>query len=250
MRLPFLASTVVVLAVAAGAAAQQPVRLTGAAVSPGVWGLLALPPRPGPHTGVVLLPGSGGWNERYPRLAALFSDSGFATLAVDYYGQTGMDTSREDALRKWPVWLATVRNAVAYLQGFPSAGKPVALVGFSRGGALAIAAGGQTPGVSAVVDFFGAGPANPDSMRETVRSLPPLLILHGEADSVVSVNEAYRLRDAVRARGGRVEIHTYPGADHGFFNSDSAAVDALRRAIEFLHRLDAPPPPPPARSRP
>ncbi len=240
MRLPFLASTIAVLAVAAGVAAQQPVRLTGPAVSPGVWGLLALPPRPGPHTGVVLLPGSGGWNWRYPRLAAFFSDSGFATLAVDYYGETGIDTSHDDALRKWPVWLATVRNAVAYLRGYPSAGKPVALVGFSRGGALAIAAA-RTPGVSAVVDFFGHGPADPDSLRATVRGLPPLLILHGEADSVVSVQEAYRLRDAVLGQGGRVEIHVYPGADHGFFNSDSASADALRRAIEFLHHLDASP---------
>lgn len=223
---------------AGDAVAQQPVRLTSPAVSPGVWGLLALPPTPGPHTGVVLLPGSAGWHERYARLAALFADSGFAVLALDYYGQTGIDTSPADTRLKWPVWLATIRNAVTYLRDSASAGQPVALVGFSRGAFLAVSAATRTPGVHAVVDFFGGGPAHPDSLREQVRDFPPLLILHGDADSVVSVSEAHRLRDAVRAQGGKVEMRIYRGADHGFFNSSATGADAMARTIRFLRRLE------------
>ena len=239
MRFHVPASALALLVGSLGLAAQQPVRLSRPAVSPAVWGLLALPPAPGPHLGVVLLPGSGGWNLRYPRLAALFADSGFAVLAVDYYGETGIDTYRADALLKRPVWLATIRNAVAYLRDSASAGKPVALVGFSRGAYLAVSAATRTPGVGAVVDFFGGGPAHPDSLRAQARGFPPLLILHGDADSTVSVSEAYRLRDAVQAQGGQVEVHIYPGANHGFFNSEESSMDAIRQAIAFLHRLEA-----------
>ncbi len=244
MRLPIATSAAALLVAGSlGLAAQQPVRLSRPAVSPAVWGLLALPPDHGPHMGVVLLPGSGGWNWRYPRLAALFADSGFAVLAVDYYGETGIDTSRADAVLKRPVWLATIGNAVAYLRDSASMGKPVALVGFSRGAYLAISAATRTPGVGAVVDFFGGGPAHPDSLRAQVRGFPPLLILHGDADSTVSVNEAYRLRDAVQAQGGQVEVHIYPGANHGFFNSEQSSADAIHQAILFLHRLAAAQPP-------
>jgi dipeptidyl aminopeptidase/acylaminoacyl peptidase len=42
------------------------------------------------------------------------------------------------------------------------------------------------------------------------------LIEHGEADSIVQVSSAYRLRDAVIAHGGEVEMHVYPGAEHAF----------------------------------
>jgi carboxymethylenebutenolidase len=70
--------------------------------------------------------------------------------------------------------------------------------------------------------------------------MPPLLILHGEADTVVPVSHAYRLRQAVVEQGGEVEMHLYPGAEHAFnapwrpTYSEAEASDSLRRTIEFL----------------
>jgi dipeptidyl aminopeptidase/acylaminoacyl peptidase len=75
-----------------------------------------------------------------------------------------------------------------------------------------------------------------------VRHFPPLLIVHGEADSVVPVRFAYDLRDAVIAQGGEVEMHLYSGAGHAFTApfastySEPAALDALRRTVGFLRR--------------
>ena len=80
------------------------------------------------------------------------------------------------------------------------------------------------------------------SLEEETRHFPPLLILHGEADSSIPVGEAYRLRDAVIAQGGEVEMHIYLGAEHSFCApwspkySEPEAVDSQKRAIEFLAR--------------
>jgi dienelactone hydrolase len=161
------------------------------------------------------MPGSAGWREFYPQLAHALADSGFAALALDYYGDTGLDTSSADAAMKRPVWRASIRNAVAHLAASASAGRAVALMGFSRGGFLAIEVGASLPAVKAVVEYFGGGATDPDSLRQQIRGHPPLLILHGDADTVVPVTHAYRLRDAVLAQGGVVEVQIYPGANHG-----------------------------------
>ncbi len=241
-----IATALIVLTVRAGVA-QQPQRLTGPETSPGVWGVVATPRSPGPHPAVIILPGSAGWRPFYAEpLAREFADSGFVALALHYYGESGRDSSRADALRKWSVWQASVRNAVKYLQTSPAShGQPVALVGYSRGASLAVSVAGATPGVGAVVDFYGGGDVGGDSLEDQVRQFPPLLILHGEADSVVPVRFAYRVRDTVLAHGGDVEMHLYPGAGHGFnapwaAYSEAAATDSWRRTIEFLRRRLSP----------
>lgn len=234
---------VLFVALVGSASAQQPVRLSAPGVSPAVWGVVEIPRGPGPHPGLILLPGSAGWRASYPQLARVFADSGFVTLALDYFGETGRDTSREDAARKRPIWQQTIKNAVAYLQTSEvTPARPIGLIGFSRGGFLAVAVAASTPGVAVVVDFSSGGAPDPDSLKQEVRGFPPLLILHGEADSVVLVQQAYRLRDAVRAQGGTLETRIYPGAQHGFnmrgttAYSEAAAQDAWFCALQFLRR--------------
>ncbi len=225
-------------------AAQRPERLSGADVSPGVWGVLAVPDAPGPHPAVVLLPGAGGWHGWYAQVARTLADSGFVTLALDYTAETGGAPIRSgEKLRKWPAWEATVRNAVRYLAALPSvAGRPVGLVGYSRGAFLAVSVAASTPGVHAVVDCFGGGGGGTHSLEQEARGFPALLILHGDADAVVPVRFAERLRTAVAAQGGEVEMHLYPGVGHAFnmpgmrTYSDAAAADAFRRTVDFLRR--------------
>jgi hypothetical protein len=40
---------------------QEPQQLSAPGVSPAVWSVFAVPRGPGPHPGVILLPGSNGW---------------------------------------------------------------------------------------------------------------------------------------------------------------------------------------------
>jgi carboxymethylenebutenolidase len=218
-------------------------QLSNPDVIPAVWGVLEIPRAAGPRPGVILLPGSSGWQAAYPQIARSLADSGFVALAVDYLAETGPVPSAEKRLRQWSLWQATVRNAAAYLQASPFvSGRRIGLVGYSLGAFLAVSVASTLPGVRAVVDFFGGGGRGTESLADEVRHFPPLLILHGEVDSIVPVSLAYRLRDAVIAHGGQVEMHVYPGAEHAFnapwspMYSEPEASDSLRRTIEFLAR--------------
>jgi dipeptidyl aminopeptidase/acylaminoacyl peptidase len=44
----------------------------------------------------------------------------------------------------------------------------------------------------------------------------PLLVMHGDEDPVVPVDQSARLASAIRAAGGDVECHVIPGEGHGF----------------------------------
>lgn len=219
-----------------------PPRLTGAEVTPGVHGILALPGTPGPHPAVVILHGSFGWRPGYAQVARDFADSGYVALAVNYYAETGSRIRTGDEERIWHAWQATVANAVTYLSGRPEvSGRPIALIGYSRGAFLATSVAATLPAVGAVVDYYGGG-SDGDALRPEPPPFPPLLILHGDADKDVSVTLAHRLYSRIHAAGGEVEMYIYPGAGHSFnapwagtYAPDEAA-DAWRRTIEFLRR--------------
>jgi dienelactone hydrolase len=218
-------------------------QITGPEINPAVWGILEIPNTPGPHPGVILLTGSSGWKTAYPEIAKSLSASGFIALAVDYLAETGYEPSSENQLKYWPIWQAIVRNAVTYLRGNPSVSRcGIGLVGYSLGAFLAVSIASTLQDVGAVVDFFGGGSSTNETLEAEVRNFPPLLILHGEADSIVPVSYAYRLQDAVIAQGGDVEIHIYPGAEHAFnapwspWFSANEASDSISRMISFLSK--------------
>jgi len=208
-----------------------------------VWGVLEIPRLPGTHPGVVVLHGASGWRPSYALYARALADSGFVALAINYFAETGRDTAWGQSTRMWLDWQAAIGSAVEYLRSLPSVSKErLGLVGFSRGAFLAVSVASSIPGMRAVVDFFGGINTSTISLENQTRNFPPLLILHGDADTIVPVRFAYQLGQAVMARGGEVEMHLYSGAHHGFnatggptFN-DSAASDSFKHTIEFLRR--------------
>ena len=75
---------------------------------------------------------------------------------------------------------------------------------------------------------------------------PPTIVFHGEADRVVPVWTARRFAEAMKAKGNRCELKTYPGQPHGFFNYRNgrnpyydktvAEMDRFLQEIGFLAR--------------
>lgn len=63
----------------------------------------------------------------------------------------------------------------------------------------------------------------------------PLLLLHGDADPVVPVQQSRQLASAIRAAGGVVEYVEYQGEGHGFRGVD-AKRDEYERTERFLVR--------------
>ncbi len=90
----------------------------------------------------------------------------------------------------------------------------VALVGFSQGAimALHVALRRERP-VAAVVGYSGALLA-PERLAADIRSRPPVLLVHGDADPVVPYAALAAARSALAAQGVKVLAETRPGLAH------------------------------------
>lgn len=198
--------------------AQESRVLTLPGETPGIWGAVETPDGPGPYPAVILLYGSSGWRPEYVEIARRFAEAGFVALVLDYYAETGgASIGSEEKLQKWEAWREAVQEGARYLRGLPGViEERIALVGFSRGGFLAVSVAASIPGIFGVVDFFGGGGGGTLPLSQEVQGLPPVLILHGEKDQVVPVSFAHALHAAVLEAGGEVEMHLFPNEDHAF----------------------------------
>lgn len=191
-------------------------------------------PGPGPHPTVLLLHGSDGltYPGRYSTAARTLAAAGFTVFLPHYFESTGDRRAAYGELgSKFPAWLAA--NAAALDQVVAAAGvarNRIGVVGISLGGALALALSAQDTRVGAVVNFFGYLPGQ---LRDAGR-FAPTLILHGDADRIVPVSNAYAIETLLKARGGVVERQIYPGEGHGF--GGAASSDAAIRTATFLNR--------------
>ncbi|HEX2727020.1 MAG TPA: dienelactone hydrolase family protein [Beijerinckiaceae bacterium] len=191
--------------------------------------------RDGSAPAVLILHGADGMTvpERYRFGARALAAAGYHVLLVRYFERTGGNGRadwarlRDDA----PLWVETVRDAVGHVARQPGVDADrIAVVGFSLGASLALAAAGKDPRIKAVVDVFGPFPSGADNAART----PPVLILHGARDRVVPVEHAHRLEALLKARGVPHEVTIYPDQGHGFFGA--AQIDAASRILGFLGR--------------
>lgn len=181
---------------------------------------------------VYLLHGSDGLTNagRYQFAAQTIASAGYSVSLPRYFEATGDERARYGDIRsKFPTWLRTL-EAVLTLPSQGASPDGVGVVGFSLGGALALALAARSSKIQAVVDFFGF---QPDGLGEG-RKLPPTLILHGSSDRVVPVGNAASIERLIRSQGGMVETHVYPGEGHGL--SLGSWPDAIGRTQAFLRR--------------
>jgi carboxymethylenebutenolidase len=199
----------------------------------------------GKHPAVLLLHGSDSLQATgslYRSNAAALANQGYVVLLVHYLDRTEVAQVNPKALREKDLaaYLDTVRQAVLYARRQPGVDpERVGVVGVSLGACLGLAAAAQQDlKTAAVVDLFGG---LPEKYRKTVRSLPPTLILHGDADKVVPVEEAYALCGFMVANRFPCEIEIYRDLGHCFLDGQGTiqldkALDAQCRAIAFLKK--------------
>ena len=87
--------------------------------------------------------------------------------------------------------------------------------------------------------------ANPRSMLsgKAYSCLPPMLIMHGEADEEVPVALSHKFAEAYSEAGGEIELHTFPDMPHLFMLKPGPQTDrALDVVKSFIARqLHVPP---------
>jgi carboxymethylenebutenolidase len=200
-----------------------------------------LPETPdGPLPAVIALYGAGGSVSGMDLYASTLAAQGFAVYLLHYFDRTGTESAdKQTILRNFPLWMKTLWDAISFVETQPQVdGKRIALLGFSLGAYLSLANSAIDHRVKAIVEFFGG---MPKEMNLFMRRLCPVLILHGEADPTVPVEEAYQLQRLLEKKGIPYEIKIYPGAGHGF--ESEIWRDAGLRSLQFLQKYLAAPEP-------
>jgi carboxymethylenebutenolidase len=188
---------------------------------------------------VIALHGAGGNVSGMERYAGMLAVQGFAVYVLHYFDRTGIESAdKATIMRNFPLWMKTLWDAISFVETQPPVdGGRIALLGFSLGAYLSLANSAIDHRVKAVVEFFGG---MPKEMNFFMRRLCPVLILHGEADATVPVEEAYQLQRLLKKKGIAYEIKIYPGAGHGF-EDQAIWRDAGLRSLQFLQKhLTAP----------
>lgn len=211
------------------------------------------------------------WQVTWMPRIAFWRSRGWNVLVPDHRGSTGHGRLYQQALRgRWgdldvADTVAVLRWAHAKGLGTP---ERTVLFGGSAGGYTALGAVAAAPDAVAaaavlypVTDLLelaershrferhytdtlvGPLPAATATARDRSPAFhgmrftrTPLLLLHGDADPVVPVEQSRLFVDAVRAAGGNATLHVYEGEGHGFRQRDNQ-LDEYRRVEEFLSSI-------------
>lgn len=202
-------------------------------------------PGDAPRPAVLLLHGAMGFDAQlvsYDRYAAQLASNGMDAYLVYYYSpndQRSMTSGTDVFMARFAAWARLVDDLAGDLLAEKQSNGKVGLIGFSNGGFLAAGAGGLDPHINAAVIYYGAVPF---PVGDQITRFPPLLILHGDADTVITVDRGKELAAIAQRLGGTADLVIYPGERHGFgsrLNTKDGA-DALARTVMFLSKeLDA-----------
>jgi carboxymethylenebutenolidase len=206
-------------------------------------GYLARPAKPGP--GVIVVQEWWGLVPHIERVADRFAAEGFVALAPDLYH--GQQAKSPDEAGKLMMAMRIdeaerdLAGAIDYLAAQKDVtGKTIGTVGFCMGGALSLFAACKNPEVGACVVFYGGHP----NVKPDLGSLKaPVLGIYAGKDGFVTSEVVTQLDEQLKKLGKRHEFHTYPNAQHAFFNDTrpevhdpSASSDAWKKTIAFLKR--------------
>jgi carboxymethylenebutenolidase len=196
-------------------------------------------PGTAPRPAVLLLHGANGFDSQiagYDSYASELATHGIDAYLVYYYSdadEQNMFGGNDVFVQRYAAWTRLVGDVAGdVLKNEDSTGK-IGLVGFSNGGTLAGGTAARDPRITAAVIYYGTSPF---PMDVPVNHFPPLLILHGDADTIIPVEQGRHLAQFAKELGGSAELVIYPGERHGFGARLQAAnsADALNRTIAFL----------------
>jgi dienelactone hydrolase len=194
------------------------------------------PDKPGRYPAVVLLYGAGGMTiggDSFQSYARELARNGYVVYLPHYFEMTGTVFAKlEDDEKYFAIWMSTIADAVAYAGKQPDVdAQRIGVMGFSLGAYLSLSVATVDPQVKAVVEFFGG---LPEFFAKQLKTMPPTLILHGDADPLVPVKEAYTLETLFKQKKITYEIKIYSGQKHGF--TGAADDDARQRVRGFLDK--------------
>jgi carboxymethylenebutenolidase len=201
---------------------------------------------------VVIYPDVRGLHPFYKELALRFAESGIRALAIDYFGRTAGTAPRDDKFEyaphvermTLPMFLNDAAAAFAYLREQSKTARATFVVGFCRGGTLALHTGAEEFDLSGIIAFY-AGmsrpiPGAPASTIERASKMRyPVLGLFGGADLSIPASDVQKLDEQLDVAGVPHELVSYPSATHSFFDRRheefaEQSADAWRGVFDFI----------------
>ena len=179
---------------------------------------------------LILLHGASGPDvPLYRQQAQFFAANGYTVLLLHYFDATG---SSQPSDRNYSTWVRAIQDLMHECKGNPKwTDRRIALIGFSLGASVALAAGSQRVPVGAIADWYGS---LPDAFFAQRKGMPPLLILHGMRDPVIPIINAQQLARLCDMEHQTCESHFYADQGHGF--AGDALKDADARTLDFFAR--------------
>ena len=198
------------------------------------------PPRAG-VPGVLVLHAWWGLTDHFKRVCDRLAAHGYVALAPDFFGSETAETpERAQELADG----ASVETCFEIADAALTRLKELApgkggVVGFSFGSYFAVWLATKRPGeVAAVVPFY------TDTDADVPAVMAPMQWHFAEKDDFVSDEWVKELQQKVVAAGRKdIELHSYPGTEHAFFNASrreaykpEAAELAWSRMLRFLDK--------------
>ncbi|MBW2441895.1 MAG: dienelactone hydrolase family protein [Deltaproteobacteria bacterium] len=210
-------------------------------------GYLCLPQENSGCAPVIIFHGSDGFKPNHEMIAHQLAMEGFAALALTWFGG-------DSARSVWgEVRADDILQAVAFLKRLPAVDTDrLGLIGFSRGGGLAMVMASLIPQTRAVVNYFGLTswtggleefahlPLNKSNPLDFIRHLAcPVLSFHGKSDEVVPASNTIEVDTACIKFGIDHHYTLYPGVNHSFIwpgdkYNQAAHQDSWERTLEFF----------------
>ena len=204
-----------------------------------------------PAPGIVLLPEVFNTNDHIRSVADGYAAEGFAVIAPDVYWRqeagcylpyTDEGRAKAQALRAelgTDQFAADLGDTVAALKARAECTGKVGVMGFCLGGKFTYLSATRHK-IDAAVSYYGV--QIEQHLDEAVNLNCPILMHFAGIDPHVPQDTV----DAIQAHMGawdNVDIHVYPGAEHGFNRhgypsySEAAAVPARQRTLAHLRKL-------------
>ncbi len=205
------------------------------------------PAQPNGHV-IIVLQEIFGITKAIRAVADRFAAEGYLAVAPDLFWRlepgVELSHSKEDMQRAFgflkqfseDLGVEDIGRVAAHVRALPGFKGRIFVAGMCLGGKLAYLAAARLD-VDAAVSFYGVGIEKNLAEAATLRC--PLLMHFGGRDQYAPAAAVAQIAEAVKA-DGRVAIHTYAEADHGFYTRGEPDTirDAHARTLAFLRSAE------------
>ena len=187
-------------------------------------GYFAAPSSQTPHAGIIVAPEWWGRNEYTEQRARELAEHGYAALAIDMYGDKNVTTDAKQAYEWMMQTFADADTIVNRAQaGLDTlAAQPevnptqLAAIGFCYGGKVVLDLARSGAPLKAVATFLATLAPKAPAVEGQIQG--EILVLHGELDSMVTLDDVASFREEMHAAKVDHEVIIFEDAKHGFSN--------------------------------